>query len=1398
MSDTDGKIQLAVDLSPEDAKKSAQKLQKNIQGIFNQTSGQKLDNQFQKMLSNMSKAISRSESLQKSLDKVSNQQIETKEYTKLQREITSLIEKIDIAKTKQAQFLESGGKESSRTYENMNYNIAQMEDKLFDAQRELEHMVAEGRQFTLNEPAIESAKNALADSNNQLRMMIEAAAAYQGKQSEIAQQHAQEVDAQAQEIAKLLEIKLNAGEINGEIAGTIERLREVNEELAQLQARQTELEAAGAGLGYSEYDENLSKIRELTEEQGRLNERVAEYRQEQEEAGESATVWDRVRNLFSQLGYDLAHPIQRIRELRENTESAGDSASRSNSAFGKLASTVARLAGSFITSVSGIKRFTSAISSAASKSNGASFSFKKLFTTLLRYGIGIRSIYALFNKIRNAITENIKYFALMDNGMNQTNYAISAMQSSLNALKGALAGAFVPIINVVSPILSNLIDQLASVITAIGMFIAKLTGAKSYLKAVKKSTNYAAGLSSGGSSSDKKTAEERYQEAVEKAQKKYEEQLAKVREKNAKAQAKAEEKQAKAAEKLAKQQEKANKQLGVYDKLNVLNTEDLEELEEIQAEVYEEPELELPDMSDYVDALTGGGGSEAPFGFEEVPLDDWEFNWDELKDKAEQLGRDLADKLNNFFADEDFAKNLGHNIAEALNTALHFAYGFIDQLDWRQMGHWLGTLVQEGLDTFEWDLLGKTVGEALNGIADAILGFFERYNAGTLGHHLSEALNAAIEAIDPVKLGTALNEVLKDPFIELSAFFTETNWRLLGSKFTTFFHNALTSDALNGKSLGYTIGQTLADAVNAGIQLLLGADIRTAVNDLVTFFGDMFRAALINIDWADLFEAVWHVIIGTLTGLLQGVVTFLVDLILDLIEAAIPEMTGKIEQARSEIHGELEAAFADAEAFFTGAADLAETETERMTSAMAVMNDYVAEFPSSFADWGEALQNIQQEYQLTDDAMQALIDKIIISNDYVDETSELLKYGEDGWYSYKSSIEETTAVVGDAKSKQEDLDSSIKGVGDTAAETGDKVKDYVKIASDEMTSGKQNADDYNKNVTDNLQGISDKSKDVEMDFSSMTEQINAELESLTTLVDEWYQNLLAQYFSYDNWYAMLQQGILMAMNNFITVDFYNNWDVNIKVWWETHVKPWFSADKWNNEIFTPWRTNAESKWNELMSWYDQKIEDWWKKTQKYFEESKWSNEFNKVKNTAENSFREVEQTITNHINAAKEAVLAACEEMKAAIAAVKAEMEALNSMRGSGGYRTTSGGTGWHSATGGSSGGRYSGFMPMLDIMHFEDNLGMSAFKFPELATGAVIPPNNRFLAVLGDQKSGTNIETPLDTMVEAFNRALDQRSSSNHEPIVLQLEGEVIAQAVWDEEEKRYKQLGDFEPLYS
>ena len=51
--------------------------------------------------------------------------------------------------------------------------------------------------------------------------------------------------------------------------------------------------------------------------------------------------------------------------------------------------------------------------------------------------------------------------------------------------------------------------------------------------------------------------------------------------------------------------------------------------------------------------------------------------------------------------------------------------------------------------------------------------------------------------------------------------------------------------------------------------------------------------------------------------------------------------------------------------------------------------------------------------------------------------------------------------------------------------------------------------------------------------------------------------------------------------------------------------------------------------------------------------------------------------------------------------------------------------------------------------------------SLPKLAQGAVIPPNKEFMALLGDQKQGTNIETPLSTMIEAFNQALAQNGST-------------------------------------
>lgn len=51
----------------------------------------------------------------------------------------------------------------------------------------------------------------------------------------------------------------------------------------------------------------------------------------------------------------------------------------------------------------------------------------------------------------------------------------------------------------------------------------------------------------------------------------------------------------------------------------------------------------------------------------------------------------------------------------------------------------------------------------------------------------------------------------------------------------------------------------------------------------------------------------------------------------------------------------------------------------------------------------------------------------------------------------------------------------------------------------------------------------------------------------------------------------------------------------------------------------------------------------------------------------------------------------------------------------------------------------------------------ISAPQIPYLAQGAVIPPNREFLAVLGDQTHGTNVEAPLETIQQALANVLAQ-----------------------------------------
>ena len=88
----------------------------------------------------------------------------------------------------------------------------------------------------------------------------------------------------------------------------------------------------------------------------------------------------------------------------------------------------------------------------------------------------------------------------------------------------------------------------------------------------------------------------------------------------------------------------------------------------------------------------------------------------------------------------------------------------------------------------------------------------------------------------------------------------------------------------------------------------------------------------------------------------------------------------------------------------------------------------------------------------------------------------------------------------------------------------------------------------------------------------------------------------------------------------------------------------------------------------------------------------------------------------------------------------------------------------------------------------------MPTWRAPKLATGMVVPANyGEFAAILGDNRKAPEIVSPIPDMQKAMAEVLERYGSTSKAPIVLQLGRKVIAQATWDEGEKRYKQTGRY-----
>ena len=88
--------------------------------------------------------------------------------------------------------------------------------------------------------------------------------------------------------------------------------------------------------------------------------------------------------------------------------------------------------------------------------------------------------------------------------------------------------------------------------------------------------------------------------------------------------------------------------------------------------------------------------------------------------------------------------------------------------------------------------------------------------------------------------------------------------------------------------------------------------------------------------------------------------------------------------------------------------------------------------------------------------------------------------------------------------------------------------------------------------------------------------------------------------------------------------------------------------------------------------------------------------------------------------------------------------------------------------------------------------VALASLPVPALAQGAVIPPNRKFLAMLGDQTGGTNVEAPLATIQQAMANVLSSwNGGSSDQPINIYIGEELLDSVIANSERRRNLRSG-------
>ena len=235
------------------------------------------------------------------------------------------------------------------------------------------------------------------------------------------------------------------------------------------------------------YSGLIGKVRQLYD----LSlERVNAEKKANEELGGSDKATDRANSAFYKLVRSIKMLSHEVYSMNQNVDKLGAGFIKAGKNLGKM---VLALSTGFLSLAASIKKTTQA-------HKGMNNEFKLGLTTILKYGFGIRSLFVLFNRLRGGIVDALKALALASDYVNQE---ISSLVTSLKFMEAAAATVVQPILKVLAPALEILSAAFEKAAYYASSFIATLTGQDFVFRAARSQLDFAKSLDKTGKAAKK-------------------------------------------------------------------------------------------------------------------------------------------------------------------------------------------------------------------------------------------------------------------------------------------------------------------------------------------------------------------------------------------------------------------------------------------------------------------------------------------------------------------------------------------------------------------------------------------------------------------------------------------------------------------------------------------------------------------------------------------------------------------------------------------------------------------------------------------------------------------------------------------------------------------------------